>query len=193
MVLGAGFDTRAYGDLKSAALRFFELDQVQTQQLKRTCLERAQIPADHVTFIEIDFEQEDWYQKLEASGFDRKRKTIFLWEGVSLYLGRADVCATLTKIKELAADGSVIVADFYAQSFVSGDYVRGLKAGKSLLKLTDEELGFGLDFAAKDANDYDANLQQFVDSLSLNLKERSFLAADNTSKGPFMVVAELVI
>jgi methyltransferase (TIGR00027 family) len=192
VVLGAGFDTRAYGDLKSDELRFFELDQASTQQLKRTCLERARISTDHVTFIEIDFEQEDWCRKLEAAGFDSAKKTIFLWEGVSLYLGRADVCDTLTRIKELAAEGSVIVADFYAQSFVSGEYARGMKAATKSLKLTDEELGFGLDFSKSHDETHDETLLQFVASLSLYLHERKFLAADS-SKGPYMVVAQMLL
>jgi len=33
VVMGAGFDTRCYGDLKNSNLKFFELDQAKTQKL----------------------------------------------------------------------------------------------------------------------------------------------------------------
>ncbi len=41
--MGAGYDTRSYGDLKKNNLKFFELDQLNTQKLKLECLKKANI------------------------------------------------------------------------------------------------------------------------------------------------------
>ena len=187
VLLGAGYDTRAYGDLNDGSLDFFELDQMKTQRLKKKCLKQAGINSGHVSYIEVDFSQENWHQRLMESGYDNSKKTIYLWEGVTLYLSRADVCATLRDIRKYSAEGSVVVADFYAESFVSGDYTPGMKAGKNLLKLTDEEFGFGLDFATA----HEEVLTQFIESLHLQMGPCKFLAA-GSRKGPFMGVAEIL-
>ena len=41
VLLGAGYDTRAYGELKRDGLAFFELDQAKTQRLKVASLRQA--------------------------------------------------------------------------------------------------------------------------------------------------------
>ena len=188
VLLGAGFDTRAYGQLKSLGLDFYELDQVETQRLKRACLERAGIDCHHVSFVEVDFSKDHWYEKLADAGYDEAKKTIFLWEGVTLYLSGADVRKTLADIRAHTAAGSVVVADFYAESFVSGDYALGMKAGKSVLKLTNEELAFGLDFSKAPG----PALTQFIEGQGLSSGQRKFLGA-TSKKGPYMAVAQMLV
>ncbi len=41
--MGAGFDTRCYGNLKQNNMKFFELDQPETQKLKVECLKKVDI------------------------------------------------------------------------------------------------------------------------------------------------------
>ena len=41
VLLGAGYDTRAYGEVKRDGLAFFELDQAKTQRLKVASLRQA--------------------------------------------------------------------------------------------------------------------------------------------------------
>jgi hypothetical protein len=54
VVMGAGYDTRAYGTLKRRGLTFFELDQRATQKLKIQGLHRAGIDTSDVRFVEVD-------------------------------------------------------------------------------------------------------------------------------------------
>jgi methyltransferase (TIGR00027 family) len=187
VVMGAGYDTRSYGDLKSSDLKFFELDQKKTQKLKIESLEKAGVHAGHVAFVEVDFSKEHWYERLEESGYDRDRRTIFLWEGVTLYLSRSDVCKTLRDIKEHSAEGSVVVADIYSESFVSGDYAPGMKKGMKPLKLTNEEFGFGLDFSSA----HERVLKEFLESQHMKVGESYFLGA-KSKKGPYMAVVEIL-
>jgi methyltransferase (TIGR00027 family) len=182
VVLGAGYDTRAYGLLKKEGLACFELDQGTTQKLKIASLETAGIDASHVTFVEVDFSKESAFEKLRASGYDPEKKTLFLWEGVTLYLNEVDVRKTLQDIRGHSGSGSVVVADFYGE--------RMLNLGKGslgkTLEYTNEGFGFGLPFAT----DFEKTLQDFLESENLKQGELHFMGR-SSAKGPFMVVAEI--
>lgn len=187
VLLGAGFDTRAYGQVKRSSIKCFELDQKETQTVKREALGRGGVDTSQVTYVEIDFEHDDWFDKLANSGYDESLKTIFLWEGVSLYLGRSDVDQTLQLFKSRAAEGSVLIADFYALRFVEGEMFPGMKTAMATLKLTDEEFGFGIDFS----EDHDQEFVSFIESQDLKSGTRRFLG-EKTEKGAWMVVAEVL-
>lgn len=91
LVMGAGYDTRCYGLLKNSNLKCFELDQPNTQNLKIECLKKAKLDASAVTFVAVDFATENWYDKLISAGYDPLKKSLFLWEGVTIYLAETDV------------------------------------------------------------------------------------------------------
>ena len=181
VLLGAGFDTRAYGKFKREGLAFFELDQATNQELKVACLGKAGIEAAHVTFVPVDFSREDGFEKLGTDGYDPTKKTLFLWEGVTLYLDEEAVRKTLRNLRKHAAPGSVVVADFYAERFIRMGSGRLAK----VLEYTDETLGFGLPFET----DFEQNLQRFLESEGMTPGETFFLGSAG-KKGPFMVVAE---
>ncbi len=183
VVLGAGYDTRAYGEFKRDELAIFELDQARSQELKIGTLDSAGIDAAHVTFVPVDFSRDDAFEKLRAAGYDPTKKTLFLWEGVTLYLAEKDVRRTLRDIRKHAAPGSVVVADLYADRFIR---MGSGSLAKKTLEYTDETLGFGLPLAT----DYEQNLQRFVSSEELTVAQTFFMGRSG-SKGPFMVVAEL--
>ncbi len=189
VLLGAGLDTRAYNDLKNSGLVIFELDQTTNQQHKRKYLHQAGINTAHVTFVETDFSQESWINSLIEAGYDPDKRTIFLWEGVTLYLGEKSMRNTLRTLKANTASGSIIVADIYAKSFVSGEYARGLKATLPILDMTEEQLSFGLEMAG---DRHQQALESFVNSEELTLGETYFMG-HKTKKGTWMVVAELII
>lgn len=186
VIMGAGFDTRAYNDLKQSGLKIFELDQTLTQQLKRQSLQQAGIDTTHVTFVETNFFQENWFHALIGAGYDAAKPTIFLWEGVTLYLGEKSVRQTLQMVKANSAEGTVIIADMYARSFVAGEYTRGMKATLPILDMTAEQLSFGLEMA----DDHQQTLESFVTSEGLSLGDTYFMGY-KTKKGPWMVVAEI--
>jgi methyltransferase (TIGR00027 family) len=175
VVMGAGYDTRCYGDLKNGKLTFFELDQPNTQKLKIEYLKKAGIYTSHVHFVEVDFFHEIWYEKLEKAGYDPAKKTIFLWEGVTLYLSENDVRKTL---KEHAASGSVLIVDFYDKRLIA---LKGVKA-------TNEGFTFGLDFSTHHEN----ILQAFIESENVKLGDFYFMG-HKTKKGVLGVVAEIIV
>ena len=183
VVLGAGYDTRAYGELTRDGQTIFELDQAPTQELKVASLDTAGIDASYVTFVPVDFSRDNTFEKLRASGYDPTKKTLFLWEGVTLYLAEEDVRRTLRDVRENAAPGSVVVADFYGDRFLRVG--TGFLAKKTL-EYTGETLGFGLPIET----DPEQTLQRFVSSEGLTVGETVFMGGGR-EKRPFMVVAEL--
>jgi methyltransferase (TIGR00027 family) len=185
VLLGAGYDTRAYGALNKQGVTFFELDQPTTQKLKVASLRAAGIDASHVTFVEVDFSKESVFEKLRAAGYDPAKKTLFLWEGVTLYLNEVDVRKTLQDIKGHAAPGSVVLADFYAERFIR---IGTGKLGSKVMGYTNEGLGFGLPFVT----DFEDTLKDFITSDGLKQGESYFMGRVS-AKGPFMVVAELCV
>ena len=181
VVMGAGYDTRAYGSLQRNDVSFFELDQPSVQAHKRAALESAGIASDHVTFVSVDFANENAVKRLIESGFDTSKKTLFLWEGVTLYLSEADVRKTIQDIRDTAAAGSVLLADIYAERFVAF-------AAKGSRRKTLDQTGEGLDFSVRHAD----VLSEFSESESMSVGETFFMGWKN-EKGPFVVVVEMII
>ena len=119
VVLGAGWDTRAYGRLRDSKLRVFEVDTPPTQHVKIASLERAGIDASHVTFVETDFGQWSWLEALEEHGFDPALRSHVLWEGVTMYLEERAVRQTLASVQKLAP-GSRLAFDYLSRELVEG-------------------------------------------------------------------------
>jgi len=185
VMMGAGMDTRAYGALDLRGVKVFELDQAATEQLKRDTIKKAGIDASHVTFITVDFSTEDPFEKLSASGYDPSKKTLFLWEGVTLYLSEEAVRETLAKVKANAAPGSVLVADIYGERMLALARSHGTKQS---LEMTGEAVQFGMSFA----EDWESELATFIEGTSFTQGETFFMGSQS-DKGPFMVVVELVV
>ena len=185
VLLGAGYDTRSMGVLSSEIRTVFEVDQAIVQRHKRARLAAANVDASRVTFVEVDFNTDNLFEALQDVGFNPSLKTVFLWEGVTLYLSSEQVSATLALIKENSAPGSSIVADFYSERLVKT--LGKSKATEGILEMTGETLEFGLPFAAN----WEAVLSDYVAKQSINLASSHFLG-ENNSAGPYAVVAELV-
>ena len=186
ILLGAGFDTRCYEKLSHSKLKLFELDQEKTQNLKLQYLQSAGIEYSKITYVPVNFSSQEWTKKLLKSGYNPQKKSIFLWEGVTLYLSESDIIYTLTEIRNNSASGSIILADFYSLSFIKGDLSPGMKSLLKLLKYTNEELKFGID-----PEDFERKFEAFIVSLNLSLKSCKFMG-QNTKMGSWMVVAEIL-
>ena len=92
VVLGAGFDTLAWRlHAVHPAVSFFELDHPATQHIKREALGRCDA---NLRFVPADFTRQTLQQVLaQCPGFRRDLSTIFVIEGVLMYLTAADVDA----------------------------------------------------------------------------------------------------
>jgi len=146
VLMGAGFDTRAFKYCKGKDIKVFELDEENTQNCKIEALRKAGIEHEWITFVPIDFNQESWVDKLIENGFDTSKKTFFLWEGVTLYLEEESVKQTLKAVAKSSGKGSVITFDFYSKAFITGEGSFIMKYyAKPVLKMIGESPKFGID------------------------------------------------
>ncbi len=141
VLLGAGMDTRAlrFQDRNKGAT-IFELDIYATQRYKRRVFSRKQValPEDLV-FAPIDFNKQRLADVLSEAGYQGKQKTLFLWEGVTMYLEPEAVDDTLSFIRNSAAEESIVAFDYVRASVLrrentlygeKGSYDRVARAGE---------------------------------------------------------------
>jgi methyltransferase (TIGR00027 family) len=112
VLLGAGYDTRAWRLAALAGRRVFEVDHPATQAAKRAVIGRLGLAGQPVTYVPVDFERDDLAARLDAAGFDRMSPAGFVWEGVTNYLTGDAVGATLAVIAGLAQAGGLLVVTY---------------------------------------------------------------------------------
>jgi len=117
VILGAGLDTFAYRNSYPAdVLRVFEVDHPATQAWKRRRLKEAGIPIPKtLTFSAINFEIQNLEDGLCQAGFNAGQATFFSWLGVTQYLTKETIAATLRFVASLPS-GSGIVFDYHISS-----------------------------------------------------------------------------
>jgi methyltransferase (TIGR00027 family) len=106
VTLAAGLDTRAFRLDWPAGTRFFELDMPAVLAFKeRVLAEQGAEPAGPRAVIAADL-REDWAAALAKAGFDTAVPTVWLLEGLLVYLEAEDAAAILSTVTELSAPGS---------------------------------------------------------------------------------------
>ncbi len=123
MILGAGMDTFAFRrpDMLEK-LQVFEVDHPATQAFKRSRLSELcwEQPAN-LHFVPVDFTKESLAAALTRSSYNPQALSFFSWLGVTIYLPREAVFATLRAIADTAPAGSPVIFDYMdTDAFVPG-------------------------------------------------------------------------
>ena len=166
VILGAGFDCRAHRMPELASVRVFEVDQTDTQRVKRHRLGSisAAEPPLHpgVAYVGVDFERDDLSERLVASGWDPAQSALFLWEGVTNYLTETAVGEVLAFLGR-AARGSTVVFTYIHRGLLEGrvQFEGGEKLMRNVRHLG-EPWRFGL---------YPEQVAAFVGRFDLELRE----------------------
>jgi len=114
VILGAGLDTFAQRRPELASrMLVFEIDRPEPQTWKRQRLVDLGLGVpSFLRFVPVDFEAGDtWWERLAASGFDASQPAIVASTGVSMYLTRDAIVATLRQVAALAP-GSTLAMSF---------------------------------------------------------------------------------
>lgn len=113
VLLGAGLDGRAFRMPELHDALVFEVDHPDTQQVKRRRAAALTPSARELRFVPVDFGRDDLARALREAGHDATVPTIWVWEGVIMYLTRQEVEATLACIGRRSAVGSRLIALYH--------------------------------------------------------------------------------
>jgi methyltransferase (TIGR00027 family) len=132
VLLGAGFDARAHRMAPLGAATVFEVDHPATQRAKRARAGSLPVAAGTLRYVECDFERRALEDTLLAAGFDRARRAVWVWEGVTMYLRAAGVVQTLRSIASLSQASSLLIATYLTPDIVLGGRPLGRLSGRAL-------------------------------------------------------------
>lgn len=165
VVLGAGFDSRAYRIEGLKRIKVFEVDHPATQRVKVSRIHGilGTLP-ENVVYVAVNFDKESLGERLLKTHYDTQLKTLFIWEGVTYYLAAEAVDATLAFVARNSGAGSGIVFDYIAPEIVDGADLP-LSVLKMMRKFTQytEPLKFGI---------RDAFLEEYLAARGFHLEEK---------------------
>jgi len=144
VVLGAGYDSRFLRLNEFHQVKVFELDLYSTQIIKKTLTRRlmGSLP-DNVTYVSIDFSKDSIVNKLIDAGFNKAKKTLFIWEGVTLFLNEDIISENLSRLSDLGT-GNRITFDFIPSELIDDETeYEGNRKLVNLCASINEPLTFG--------------------------------------------------
>lgn len=149
VIVGAGYDSRAYRhrDLATRNTPVFELDHPATQAIKKARLSAILPgPPGHVTFVPADLNGEAPGQRLLEGGYDRRLQTLFILEGVTMYIEPPAVDRFLRFAADDSGRGSGVIFDFTHPEVIDGTSERPeARWWREKANGSSEPLRFGLD------------------------------------------------
>lgn len=111
VLLGAGLDARAFRLDLPTDMAVYEVDVPAVLRFKADALARNDIESPVKRFVvEADL-RDDWAGALVSAGFDLSRPTVWIAEGLLMYLTTADVDALIATITAHTAPGSVLASE----------------------------------------------------------------------------------
>jgi methyltransferase (TIGR00027 family) len=182
VILGAGLDSRAYR-IKGlqGRVKVFEVDHPATQVVKLAKLKKilGELPA-HVTYVPIDFDVET-LEKLSNCGYQRQKKTLFIWEGVVYYLMAEAVDQTLSFVSKNSGAGSSIIFDYVYTSALTATDKRGeIARMQRTQRYTGEGLIFGIEKGQIEAFLQARGYAQITNMTSAGLKKAYLTGVNQT-------------
>jgi methyltransferase (TIGR00027 family) len=105
VVVAAGYDCRSLR-FRTPGVRFIELDHPATQSDKRALLAELGADTANVAYAAADFTVDDVGAVLSGAGHDPAISTLFLVEGLLIYLDEPVIESLLRSLRSVAADGS---------------------------------------------------------------------------------------
>lgn len=163
VLLGAGFDSRAYRISGAEHARFFEVDHPNTSAIKRAYIRRlfGRLP-EHISYVSVNFQQDSLRNSLERSGFDPQSSTIVIWEGVSNYLTEEAVRKTLTFVGGLGMGTTLIFTYVDRQVLDTPTQFTGGSEVQRLIAKLEEPWTFGI--RPTEAPDFFRQCGLYIDS-----------------------------
>ncbi len=134
VIMGAGFDCRAYRmeELKKG-VTVFEVDHPATQDQKKqvlsTILDKT---PNNVVFVPYQLEEKGFVKQLISQGYDKSKKSLFIMEGLIMYLAPETVKELFSIVSNNSSPGSAVVFDFLPPGIKDGSINN--RGGKNMYK-----------------------------------------------------------
>lgn len=122
VLLGAGYDSRAYRIPEMATTNVFEVDHPATQATKRRLIWAQIHPDQHaqIRFVPVDLVRDDLGAALHEAAFVPLERTVVIWEGVTNYLTAEAVDTTLRYVATTTGRGSQIIFTYIDKAALDG-------------------------------------------------------------------------
>lgn len=121
--LGAGYDTRAirFQEMLNGT-EIFELDVPTTQNEKIKLLRKNKtVLPENLHYVPVNFDTDDLKQILFRAGYDPTKESLFIWEGVTMYITEKAVNQTLAFVRNNSGANSSIAFDYLYKSVIRGE------------------------------------------------------------------------
>jgi methyltransferase (TIGR00027 family) len=152
LILGAGFDSRAWRLAGMAGMAVFEVDHPATQAVKQRVLHDAGT-SPGVRFVPVVFGADDPASALADAGFAPGEPTLALWEGTTNYLQPAAVDETFRFLASALGPGSPVIFTYVDRGMLDGS-VAFAGAATTLRAVTRSGEPFTFGFAPADVPGY---------------------------------------
>jgi len=119
VILGAGLDTRAWRLPELAGIPVFEVDHPASQQDKRDRIGPLSPLTPSLRLVPVDLGRDRLDTALATAGHSTDQPTTWIWEGVVPYLTRAQVGATLARVRAGSAPRSRLIVNYQQPSLTS--------------------------------------------------------------------------
>jgi len=164
--LGAGFDSRAirFHNSKVNNIKVYEIDTNHTQNAKVRQLikRRIKIPGNNI-YIPVDFDKENIRTRLTDNKFSLNKMTLFILEGLTMYLSHDAIDETFKVIYDYSAPGSLVVFDYVYASVLRRELkYYGESAIYKRVKKDNEKWTFGIE---------EGEIESFLNSHNFSLLE----------------------
>jgi methyltransferase (TIGR00027 family) len=180
VIIGAGYDTRAHrlSDVKKN-VTVFEVDHPETQKAKIDTIKTifGHLPG-HVVYVPVVLGVDRLDAKLIEYGYDQTVKTLFVIEGLLMYIPPPAVDHLLGFITSASGPESALVADNFSTSVVDG--TSALPEARVLKQFVESEgasLQFGIDEEKTEAFFRDRGFGDVTCNNARSYKQRYFKGA----------------
>lgn len=165
LIMGAGFDTRAIRFMDSIDnTKIYEIDTSHTlnAKVKQLKKRKIKIPENNI-YVSVNIDKEDVMTKLSKCEFNNNIKTLFILEGLTMYLSHKVIEETFKLISDCSAPGSLIVFDYIYASVLRKELkYYGEQAIYKRVKKDNEKWTYGIE---------EGKIENFLNSYDLNLLE----------------------
>ena len=159
-----------------------------TQQMKRELLRRCGVDTSGVNFVTANFLTDHWLDNLVQAGFDPRKSTFFLWEGVTYYLSREAMEQTFRIIVTIAP-GSMVVFDYATVAVMPTRHTPLGFLTTAILKAVRESQTFWISSEPP----VEKNVAALMDAYGLSLREHLNYGLETRRKRAFGGLAAAVV